>query len=307
MSDPGHLPAPATAPPGTLGEREFGLLRALIRRESGIHLAEAKRPLLARRLAKRLRALGLPSYLAYYRRVCRDGDETRRMLDCVTTNETSFFREARQFQWIEGTALPRWRHAARLGLRSRRVRAWSAACSSGEEAYSLAMVLLAGLPAAEGWHTRVLATDLSSAVLETARRGIWPLRKAEPIPPALVKRYLLRGLNGQRGNFAAGPELRSVLELERLNLAADPYPAGPFDLLFCRNVLIYFGRDERRRVIDRLVDRLAPGGLLVVGQAETLHGVRDDLRALAPSIYARSREAVLYAPVPPGEGKVEDG
>jgi chemotaxis protein methyltransferase CheR len=166
------------------------------------------------------------------------------------------------------------------------VRAWSAACSSGEEPFTLAMVLRHHLPAEEGWEVEVTATDLSTRVLDRAKAALWPIERAAEIPTPYRKRWMLRGTRSQEGKMAAVAELRALVRFARVNLNEASYPVpGSFDLLFCRNVLIYFDRASRAPVVDRLLDRVAPGGLFFLGHAESLNGVTIRARAVIPTVY----------------------
>jgi chemotaxis protein methyltransferase CheR len=274
-----------------ISTHEFDALRGLVHREAGIFLSDAKRALLVGRLSRRLRDLGLSSFGAYYRRVV-DGDEAEkiRMLDCLSTNETHFFREPQQFDFLENNVLPAWSQEASAGTRPRRIRAWSSACSTGQEPYSLAMALLDCLPPSSGWDLGILATDLSTRALATARAGVWPLEKAVEIPEARRKAFMLRGTGPQEGKMKAGPEIRSLVRFDRINLNEEgPRPRGPFDLIFCRNVLIYFDGQTKARVIEGLVDQLADGGLLFLGQAETFVGATDRIRRVGPAVYKQGR------------------
>ena len=269
-----------------LSDKEFRLFQALIHREAGIHLAPAKKALVMGRLGRRLRELGLKAYGAYYDYVLATGEEELvRLLDAICTNETSFFREPRQFEFLEQRLFPAWQRAP---AGPRRIRVWSAGCATGEEPYSLAMVLWAHFPPPAGWEIEIQATDLSSRVLERARRALWPLEKAQEIPPRYLKAFMLRGTGPQQGTMRAGPELRSLVRFARLNLNAETPPAlGRFDLLFCRNVLIYFSAEAKARVIQRLLAHLAPTGHLFLGHAETLTGVTEQVRSVIPTVYAR--------------------
>ena len=203
-----------------MGPAEFARFRALIYREAGIHLADCKQALLVGRLSRRLRELGLRSFGAYWRLVADGGDpaERRHMLEAVCTHETHFFRERHHWEFLAGELFPRWRAQAAARGRARRVRAWSAGCSSGEEPYSIAMALLDHLPPSEGWSLEVVATDLSTKVLERAETGVWPIARKEEIPEAYLKRYMLRGRRSQEGMLAAGPALRGLVRFQRLNL-----------------------------------------------------------------------------------------
>jgi chemotaxis protein methyltransferase CheR len=282
-------PAAAGALPASqlIDDRDFRLFQGLVHREAGIWLAPVKKALLAGRLAKRLRALGMGDYRDYFARVEADPAERVRMLDCLCTNETHFFREPRHFEFLAGQVFPRWRAEAGDGVRPRRARVWSAACSTGEEAYSLAMSLLAAFPPGSGWDLEVLATDLSTRVLEKARAAVWPLEKSREIPPAHLKAWMLRGVGAQEGLMKAGPEVRTPVSFQRLNLNDPGWPAlGRFDLVFCRNVLIYFDPPTKERVVGHLLDHLAPGGLLFLGHAESLSGMGHRVQAVIPTVYA---------------------
>lgn len=269
--------------------REFALFQRLIHRQTGIFLPEAKQALVVARLGRRLRGLGLNSFSQYFELVERDAGEHTLMLDAICTNETRFFREPRQFEFLETTVLPRWRKRGEDGLAPRRIRAWSAACSTGEEPYSLAMMLRTHFPPAAGWTVEILASDLSTKVLAAAREAIWPVERADDIPPEYRRAYMLRGVRGEEGKMRARPEVRSLVELRRLNLNDDSYAVGePFDLIFCRNVLIYFDRETKAAVIDRLSRHLSPDGLLFLGHSETLHTASHALRHAGPTAYARS-------------------
>lgn len=283
---------PGRADPRSITDAEFALFQGLIRREAGIFLIPAKKALLEGRLARRLRELGLRSFGAYYRRVVEeDKEELVCLLDCICTNETHFFREPQHFDFLQHQVIPEWVAQAAPGQRSRRVRVWSAACSTGEEPYSLAMTLLDQLPPSAGWEIEILATDLSTRALDQARAALWPVEKAGEIPPQYLKRYMLRGARTQEGKMKAGPAIRSLIRFQRLNLSADHYPVtGPFDLIFCRNVLIYFDPDLRGRVIRRLLHHLEPTGYLFLGHAETLNGVSEQVRNVLPTVYGHARD-----------------
>ena len=272
-----------------ISDREFDLLRKLILEEAGIHLAPVKRELLVARLARRLRELGLRTFGAYYRRVRRDREELERMLDRICTNETRFFREPKQFDFLTDKAFPAWEMQAKAGHRRRRLRAWSAGCSTGEEPYSLAMCARAHLP---GWEVDILATDLSHEALGVARGGIWPLSKADQIPRFYLERFMLRGIRSQQGKMKAGAELRSVIRFRRLNLSRELAETnGLFDLILCRNVLIYFETDLRRRTLLGLLERLAPTGYLMLGHSESPGGLWNRMRRVIPTVYSLPENA----------------
>lgn len=269
-------------------DAEFGMFQTLVEREAGIHLGPAKQSLLVGRLLRRVRELGGRSFGEYYRLVEEGGEaELTRLLDLITTNETQFFREPRHFEFLTSRVLPAWREAAAAGIREKRVRVWSAACSTGEEPCSLAMLLLDELPPSAGWRIEILATDLSTRVLARARAAVWPIERSVHITAPYLKAYMLRGTGPEQGRMKAGPEIRSVVTFDRVNLNDDVYRVtGPFDLIFCRNVLIYFSPAGRAHVVGRLLDRLARDGYLFLGHAESLNGVTDRARSVEPTVYA---------------------
>jgi len=272
----------------SLDIRDFRLFQRLILREAGIFLADAKTVLVEGRLARRLRELDL-DFGAYYRLVEADERERVRMLDCICTNETHFFREPRQFEFLEQHVFPEWQARAQVGQMSRRVRVWSAGCSTGEEPYSLAMAFLARFPPSSGWEIDILATDLSTRVLEKAQSAVWPIEKAREIPEGYLKAFMLKGTGPQEGRAKAGPAIRSVVRFQRLNLNAEPFVlAGHFDLILCRNVLIYFDPASKARVLGRLLDRLEPQGYLLLGHAESVTGLSARTRSAGPTVYAHA-------------------
>lgn len=281
------LPGAVAAFAAGVSDAVFARFQALVHREAGIWLSPAKKALLVGRLSKRLRTLGLASFRDYWERVQGDEAERRHMLDCITTNETHFFREPRHFELLAERVYPSWHAEADAGRRPRRIRVWSAACSTGEEPYSIAMSILQAFPPGLGWGVDVLGSDLSTRVLERARQATWPIAKAAEIPPACLKRFMLRGTGDAEGRMKAGPELQAVVRFARVNLNDERYGAiGQFDLLFCRNVLIYFDPPTKARVLEQLLAHLAPAGLLFLGHAESLGATTDRLRAVIPSVYA---------------------
>ncbi len=284
--NPAYSALALTKPIPELTAGEFGLFQALILRESGIHLGAKNRAMLVSRLWRRLRALELNSFASYYRRVKADSEEMVQMLDCVCTNETHFFREPAAFECLRQHVFPEWRAAADARERNKTLRVWSAACSSGEEPYSLAMTLLSEFPRESGWNVEVLGTDLSTKVLAKAAKGIWPAEKISGVPPLYQRKFLLKGFGPDKGKIKAAEELRRVLRFHRLNLTQDPCNvSGRFDLIFCRNVLIYFQWETKLQVVNRLGRFLAPGGYLFLGHAESLHGVTDKLESVAPKVF----------------------
>ena len=274
-----------------MSDVEFRRFAEYVHGASGISLNDSKRALVARRLHARMRELGIETLGEYtdLARADASGAETIRLLDLIATNETHFFRERPHWEFLETRVFPAWVADADAGRRDRRVRAWSAACSTGQEPYSLAMQLLDHLPPSDGWAHEIHASDISTHVLDRACRAEWPIEKAAEIPSEYLQRYMLRGVGPRIGVMRAGRDVRDLVSFARVNLHDAEYAVpGQFDLIFCRNVLIYFTPEGRADVIERLTNRLAPGGLLFVGHAESLHAHRERLRPVLPTVYSRA-------------------
>lgn len=266
-----------------MDRRLFDKLRSIIYEKSGIALHEGKEALVCARLRKRMRVLGIQDYREYVSRVSNDEDgaETIGLIDAISTNVTSFFREPVHFDFL-GKAMSDWLKAGK-----KRFRFWSAACASGEEPYSIAMTLLETVKD-QCVDMRILATDISTQALEKGMRGAYEEQKISPVPPHLRTRYFER-LKSQNGAFFAVTEtLAKPILFRRLNLSATPFPmSGPMDAIFCRNVLIYFDQKTRRNLLDEAYRLLKKGGYLMVGHAESLTGMISDFRPVRPSIYVK--------------------
>jgi chemotaxis protein methyltransferase CheR len=276
-----------TATGDRLTRGQFGRIRGLVERLSGIHLASDKRELVRGRLRRRLQELGLHDFDEYLRLIAADrsGHELETMLDLVATHLTGFFREPEHFECLRRELVAR----SSAGGYSRRVRLWSAGCATGEEAYSLAITLREALPAAEAWDARILATDLAARGLAVARRGIYPADRVAEVPAALRTRYFEPAVvDDDGGAFAVRDEARALLAFARLNLV-EPWPMrGPFDAVFCRNVMIYFDRRTQRGLVQRFGEILAHNGLLFLGHSESLTGSHPGFRYEQPSVYRRA-------------------
>lgn len=278
MSQPAVVPTAsevvAGVAAGDASSREFTFTRAdfeavarMLREEAGIELPDAKEPLVYSRLAKRLRALGLTAFSEYLALVSQPGsDEGMRMLSALTTNVTRFFREPHHFEDLRKTTLPPLAERARGGGR---VRLWSAGCSTGMEPYSMALCLLEAMPDAADRDVRILATDIDPQVLETARAGRYPAEALSDAPRELVSRWFERA-DGDA--LVASPALKRVIAFKQLNLMREWPMKGPFDVIFCRNVAIYFDEDTQQVVWERLAALLAPGARLNIGHSERIAG-----------------------------------
>lgn len=261
----------------------FDRFRTLVYQQSGIALSDGKEALVSARVARRMRALGIADYGAYLRRITDDpgGEEVVHLIDAIATNVTSFYREAVHFGYLAETARAQWERGRR------RFRFWSTACSTGEEPYTMAMTLLEALDGRPA-DVRILATDISTRVLDRCREGIYPADKVQSIPTALRERYFLPVRGNGTCAYAAGPALRRLVVFRRLNLSSPPFPLrGPLDGVFCRNVMIYFDRPVRAALLAEIHRLLRPGGFLAVGHAESLTGTMCSLQVVKPSIYIK--------------------
>jgi chemotaxis protein methyltransferase CheR len=260
-----------------LSDREFHQFRSMIYEVAGISMSEAKKPLVSGRLAKRIRQHGMESYGAYFNFLMKEKAELQVAVDLLTTNETYFFREPKHFDFLRDHILPE--------LKSRPVvRVWSGASSSGEEPYTIAMTLAESL----GDHAwELVASDISTRMLEKARAGLYPMVDAEGIPRPLLSKYCLKGSGPHEGYFLFERSLRSRINFLQVNLNSSLPNLGEFDVIFLRNVMIYFDMETKRQVVQRMFPLLRPGGYFIVSHSESLNGVTDDLKIVHPSIYRK--------------------
>lgn len=279
---------PLVLPALDISAQEYDRLRQTVLDAAGIALGEGKRSLVIARLRQRVRALGLHDFTAYCDYLARqdaDGAERQRLLNCITTNQTDFFREPHHFEFLQRELVPAWRARAERGG-SRRLRVWSAGCSTGEEPYSVAMTLLEALGEPLRWDLRILATDIDTDVLDTARTGIYPRERIAAVTPEQQRRFFLRGRGAWDGSVRVRPVLQSLVTFRQLNLVAPRWPmTKPFDLILCRNVVIYFDRTAQRDVCARLAGQLAADGHLLIGHSESLTDLHDVVQTVAPTIY----------------------
>lgn len=272
-----------------LSHADFERLRTLIYAESGINLGADKKTMLEIRLRRRLKSLGISSLADYCDQFLgtegsRQG-ELIHLIDVVTTNKTDFFREAGHFDYLVSKALPDL--AARNGSQ-RMSLVWSAGCSTGEEPYTLAMILNEYAAASPGFRFSVLATDISTEVLAKARMGIFRSELVRPVPVALQRKYFMRSRDRESDLVRVVPELRALVDFRRMNFMDDNFdlPQSP-EIIFCRNVIIYFDRPTQERLLRKLTSQLAPGGYFFAGHSESLQGMELPLIAVAPSAYRK--------------------
>jgi chemotaxis protein methyltransferase CheR len=258
-------------------EQCFHQIRQWLYQQSGIHLSVNKKPMVSARLQKRLRHLKLNSFEEYLRLLGQQDqiEERRQALNSLTTNETYFFREEAHFEFLR-QQLPALKRQPSLLI-------WSAAASTGEEAYSLAMLLAEELGLQHNW--RLIGTDINNQVLDHARQGVYDIRQAERIAPPLLQQYCLKGIGKDQGKFIVHPELRRKIDFRQANLMDLPVMAEKFDLIFLRNVLIYFKLEDQKHIVNSVIRQLKPAGLLIVGHTESINGYNPELKMIKPSCY----------------------
>lgn len=264
-----------------LSDKEFDLIRALIYKLAGISLSSAKKPLVMSRLGKRLKHYDYKTYTQYYKFVtgAEGVDEVQAMVDLLTTNETHFFREPKHFDFMQQQILPQRQLAKPF-------RVWSAACSSGEEPYSIAM-LLADKLGDSNWE--IFASDLSTHVLKKAQTGLFTHERIPEVPQPYLKKYCLKGTGNHEGSFLIDRKLRERVTFFQHNLTerAANQKLGEFDVIFLRNVMIYFDQETKQQVVARLMPYLRSGGYFFISHSETLNGISETLKAIAPAVYRK--------------------
>lgn len=277
------LPAGGPGADPVLSREQFERFRQLAARWAGLALGPHKRVMVQARLVRRLRALGLATFEAYWARLTdpTTADPERvAFINALTTNKTEFFREPHHFDFLR----TRWAPAPVPPGARRRLRLWSAGCASGEEAYSLAIVLAEAGLVPPAWDTRILASDIDTEALDTAAAGLYPAERLVPLGPERRARHFTRRADADA--WAIHPVLRALVTFRRINLVDEVWPIRTrFDVIFCRNVLIYFDRPTQQRVLRRLVGLLVPGGLLALGHAESAFGLVDGLTLVGPTLY----------------------
>ena len=269
---------------------DFGRIARLVEGEAGIKLPSTKRLMLEGRLRKRLRALELPSFSSYCDMLFRQGGvdhELTYLIDAVTTNKTDFFREPEHFDFLVEDMVPGL--IARRGERNPMLKIWSAASSTGAEAYTLAMVLHQLMTKRKDFRFAILGTDISTAVLAQGQRAVYPTEMLAPVPPPMHERYLMHARKpGANREVRISPEIRRYVQFQYLNLMDQTYPFDrDVDVVFLRNVLIYFEKHDQQAVVGRLVGHLRPGGYLVLGHSESMIGTSLAVRQVAPAVFMK--------------------
>jgi chemotaxis protein methyltransferase CheR len=278
-----------------MSQADFRRFKNYIYTECGINLVPAKKTMLTVRLSKRLRALGIPSFNQYFDYVSSPkgrSDELVHMIDVVTTNKTDFFREPGHFDFLVEKVLPEFFQYGQKTV-SRSIKVWSAGCSTGEEPYTLAMVMADFFSKAGHGKFSILATDISTRVLETAQQGIYPESFVDPVPVPLKHKYLMRGKGPQKGYCRIVPELRNRISFQRFNLIEGRNFGlkTQMDIIFCRNVIIYFDRETQIRLFEKFFEQLSAGGYLFIGHSESLHGINDRFIPEGRTAYRKPEES----------------
>jgi len=294
-------PSEQTPPPRrpVRSDDDFDAVRKLLYEQTGIVLNDGKLDMVRARLAKRLRVLGLTTMREYLRHLegeGPDGTERQEFVNCLTTNKTDFFREPHHFDYLRETLIPKLKAAGK-----KQIRIWSAGCSTGEEPYTLAMTLREECPSAQGWDVKLVASDIDTAVLAAAGKGVYDADRVGDIPQDLLRKNFLRGSGANAGKVAVRQELRSLIDFRQVNFMEETWPVpGKFDAIFCRNVMIYFDRVTQGRLMTRFAGMLEPGGVIFLGHSESMYWMADSFKAVGNTIYQprTSAEPSAGAPSP---------
>lgn len=271
-----------------IDDKAYKYICDLVYEYSRINLGDNKKELVAARLGKRLRAYNFQTYEEYchFLGTAEGKDELVHLVDAISTNHTQFFREIKHFEFLRTIALPTW--CGRLEKDKHQLNVWSAASSSGEEPYSLAIELSEFFSLKSGWSWQIEATDISTKILDRARSGVYPTDRITAIPQDALRRYFQKGTKQWEGYFRVKQELRDRVHFTNLNLLQPSYPfTTPFHIIFCRNVMIYFDKPTQEELIAKLFQLILPGGYLMIGHSESLTGIRHDFKTLKPAVYQR--------------------
>lgn len=270
-----------------LTDKDFNFIKNLVANNTGIVLSDAKRSMVYSRLSRRLRSLSINDFSSYCDLLkSNDEEEMVNFVNAITTNLTSFFREKHHFDYLANTLIPHW---LKTRNDTRRIRIWSAGCSTGEEPYSIAITLRDHFPNLEDWDVRILATDLDTNVVAKASSGVYAYERVEGLPKPMLRNWFRRGKNGQGDMVKVSAELQDLITFKQLNLLEEWPFKGGFDLIFCRNVVIYFNKDTQRVLANRYADNLKSDGALFLGHSETLFKVSDRFSLIGNTIYDKVR------------------
>jgi chemotaxis protein methyltransferase CheR len=267
-------------------ERDFTCIRELVARYSGISLSDAKRDLVYGRLKPRLRSLSINTFSEYceYLESGNDNGELTMFVNAITTNLTAFFREQHHFEYLSNSIIPELMAQKRPG---KRFRIWSAGCSTGEEPYSIAITLQETIADIDNWDIKILATDIDSNVINKARQGVYPSDRVDKVDKHRLQKWFLKGKDDNNGMVCVRNNVKSLVTFQVLNLMESWPMKGEFDLIFCRNVVIYFNKDTQRQLFGRMAEITRPGGYLMIGHSESLHNVSDIYKPLGKTIYRK--------------------
>jgi len=272
----------------TITDDEFNKLRKLVFDIAGITLAESKRELVISRFSRRLRALDLSTFSDYYNFIITDGSgEIQNFINSITTNKTDFFRENHHFEFIINSFIPEV-----VAKKQESVKVWSAGCSTGEEPYTIAMVLHNYLVEKHGIKAKILATDIDTNVLSFASKGIYREEVMDPVDGNLLSKYFLRGKDNSSGFYKAKEVIKDMITFRQLNFIAEEFPIKThFDIIFCRNVIIYFNNETKSYVLNKLNSYIKPGGYFIIGHSEAIFDMVEGLKYLKNTIYNKSTGA----------------
>ena len=268
-------------------DRDFEKVRNLVKSHTGISLSDAKKDMVYSRLSRRLRILELEKFSDYCSLV-EDGSDAEliNFTNAITTNLTAFFREDHHFQYLADTVVP---ELMKSNIKDRRIRVWSAGCSTGEEPYSLAIALKESIPSFDSWDVKILATDLDSDVLQTAKNGVYKSDRIDGLTNTRKRKWFLKGKGDNAGTVRVRPELQDMITFKQLNLLHEWPTKGPFDFIFCRNVVIYFDKDTQKVLFDRYANVLKSDSHLFIGHSESLFKVSDRFGLLGQTIYKKTK------------------
>ena len=283
----------ATGAEVAISDQEFRLIQSLVKTHTGIALSDHKRSLVVSRLGKRLRALSIESFRQYYEHLTRDegGTEMEQFVNAITTNKTDFYRERAHFDFLGREVVDEMKARA-LQTGNRRIRIWSAGCSTGEEPYTIAITLRESLGSLLSWDVRILASDIDTQVLAQATKGIYAAERAAEVPPPILRKHFLRGSGSSAGFVKVSKEIQSLVTFRQINFLEEPWPIRTrFDCIFCRNVIIYFDKPTQGRLMERFADLLQDDGYLFLGHSESMHGVCDRFSFLQNTVYRKKAGA----------------